>query len=297
MNRHPQYLNATKRAMIRLLTTFTSIYDRGQIMTGDKSSRFPVERIHKLHEIKILKHFGHDGVTVAGRDKRFAHFSPVLICFTNRSGSNALAEDLSQIPTCGLGKELMNHQAVVQISGKKGFAHLTDYLHHILANQQCDRPAVKVSVDQLLFLQASGVLEHCLYNAQAIHIRRRDLLSQAVSFFIASVTKEWTSEHNKKSDPPEFDERQILRILKNVSDANSRFDTTLSLLGLPNTTVFYEDHVNSRRDSLIRLSSFLGMNAVEFTLPEKRKTQRQTSADKIDFTRRIRAKYGIHSAQ
>lgn len=258
---------------------------------------FPVERIHKVHETKILGHFGREGVTVTKRDQRFAHISPVLICFTNRSGSNTLAEDLSQLPTCGLGKELMNHQAVVQISTRKGFAHLSDYLHHILANQDCERPAIKVSVDQLLFLQASGVLGHCLYNARAIHIRRRDLLSQAVSFFIASVTKEWTSNHTRKGEPPEFNERRILKIMKNVSNANARFDMTLSILGLPKTVVFYEDHVGSRRESLDNLSFFLGMESVDFNLPEKRKRERQGSSDKVEFTRRIRAKYGIHSTR
>ncbi len=259
------------------------------------SVSFPVERIHKVHENKILEHFGHEGVTVTERDQRFANISPVLICFTNRSGSNTLAEDLSRLPTCGLGKELLNHQAVVQISMRKGFAHLSDYLYHILANQECERPAIKVSVDQLLFLHASGVLENCIYNARAIHIRRRDLLSQAVSFFIASVTKEWTSKHTRKAEPPEFDERRILKIMQNVSNANARFDMTLSILGLPKTIVFYEDHVVSRHESLNNLSFFLGMESVDFTLPEKRKRQRQTSSDKIEFTRRIRAKYGIRS--
>ena len=191
----------------------------------------------------------------------------------------------------------MNHKAVVQISAGKGFAHLSDYLHHILSSQQCERPALKVSVDQLLFLQASGVLQHCLYNAQAIHIRRRNLLSQAVSFFIASVTKEWTSTHTKKAAPPEFDERRILKIMSNVSNANSRIDMALSLLGLPNTIVFYEDHVSCRHESLTRLASFLGMDSAEFTLPEKRKRQRQTSNDKIEFTRRVRAKYGTQRNQ
>lgn len=258
---------------------------------------FPVERIHKVHETKILRHFGREGVTVTQRDERFADVSPVLICFTNRSGSNTLAEDLSHLPTCGLGREMMNHQAVVQISTRKGFAHLSDYLHHILDTQDCERPAIKLSVDQLLFLQASGVLEHCLYNARAIHIRRRDLLSQAVSFFIASVTKEWTSKHTRKDEPPEFNERRILKIMKNVSNANARFDMTLSILGLPKTVVFYEDHVSCRHESLSRLASFLGMDSAEFTLPEKRKRQRQTSNDKIEFTRRIRAKYGVERDQ
>lgn len=289
-------MNALKRAITSGVYGIGPICDGEQSMIIKNSSGFPIKRVFKLHENKIVEHFGREGVTVDRRDERFVHFSPVLICFTNRSGSNALAEDLSQLPTCGHGKELMNYEAVVGISTRKGFGHLADYLYYILSDQECERPAIKVSVDQLLFLQAYGLLEHCLYNSRAIHVRRQDLLSQAVSFFIASVTKEWTSKHTKRCDPPKFDERQILTIMKSISDANSRFDTTFSLLGLPTTVVAYEDHVNSRRDSLIRLSSFLGMNSVDFSLPEKREIHRQTSTDKIDFARRIREKYGIHGA-
>lgn len=247
------------------------------------------------HEKEILNYFGHSQCVVDEHDSRFDKFSGFFILFTNRCGSNSIAEDISKIPQCGLGREIFNSPMVIKNSQQQEISTFADYIYYMCKEQNCLSPGVKVGVDQLLFLYESGVLEFCLRGFKFILIQRRDLVSQAVSYFIANTTKQWQSFQPPSAPVPKFDDDQILNIMKAISTQNAKMRGFLSLVGAAYHEVIYEEYFADPVGSLEVISQFLGVKETnfEFSVDDK-KLKKQSSGVNTDYIDRIRQRYGIY---
>lgn len=239
----------------------------------------PVEKQFTIHEDEIVKYFDSDFVNVLKKDDRFLSFIPFIVCFTNRSGSNTICEDISNIPGCGYARERLNLPCIISYSKNNKLLSLSDYLYWVFERQNCENPGLKLSIDQLIFLYEAGVLQNCLKNCRFIVTTRRDILEQAISFYIASETKQWTSKHNALKDPPEFNEEKILSIMNNIASANSRIFRFMSLTGAPFIEVVYEDYVLDRSDKIFSIAEFMGCDSKSFSIKSYNKVLKKQSTD------------------
>lgn len=248
---------------------------------------FPVEKRFIGHETEILKYFGKDHIIDNSLIDRFRSYQPFIVCFTNRSGSNMLCEDIASLKGCGHAGETALSHAVINQSRKGQLGTFSEYLLSVFDSQESEFPGIKLSIDQLLFFYESKILKECLPHCKFIFIRRRDLVSQSVSFYIADRTKQWTSQHEAQSTPPPYNKRKILRILNNVSDANSRFVKFFSITQTPYCEIVYEDFIDNREADLKRIAKHLGTSDVLDNIPTRKTLKQQKLDTKTEYKRKF----------
>lgn len=108
---------------------------------------------------------------------------------------------------------------------------------------------------------------------------RRDILEQAISFYIASETKQWTSKHNALKDPSEFNEEKILSIMNNTASANSRIFSFMSLTGAPFIEVAYEAYVLDISGTIFSIAESMGCDSKSFFIKSYNKKLNKQSMD------------------
>ena len=258
---------------------------------GNSCIESPVEKKFDRHEQEIFHFFGSDRIVGGVEKSKFRAFNPYILVFSNRSGSNALAEDMKISLEVGPASERVNSPAVINKSRDKGFDYFDQYLYWVFSSQKSTTPGVKASVDQLLFLYTSGVLRHCFGDPEIIFIERRDLLAQAISMFIARETGQWTSRQEQSREEPVFDRDKILTIQKNIAEGNARFNRLVSAVGLDVFRVIYEDYVEDRAAILSALAGRLGVTYKGEPDPSRKKIKKQVSKTKELYHQYIRDEF------
>jgi len=166
----------------------------------------------------------------------------ILVCFTNRSGSNYLAQLLETTGEITRAREFFNAPFITKLSEKHGLTSFPQYCQHISEAFRSEGRtwASKVSLDQLILLLRTGIIPEIYDPVRFVFIQRRDLLQQAISFSIAAQTQRWTALQQEAGHEPEFDPNDILRRLGGLSKKNVDFNRLLTVLGPP-VHVVYED--------------------------------------------------------
>jgi hypothetical protein len=82
-----------------------------------------------------------------------------FMCFTNRSGSNYVAEAMASTGELNLAAEIYNWDMVLNVSREHGIVDFRDYFCR-LANSQAINGIVlaKVSIDHIVLLHKTGIL-------------------------------------------------------------------------------------------------------------------------------------------
>jgi len=193
------------------------------------------------HERTINEIFG-DGVNVAPQPRQYPC---VIIAFVNRSGSNYLAELLKSTGKfAGLGESLNAH-TVKYLAPRYRAVTFADYL--IRLRQEDLRGSDKVWGLKTGWMQFSMLCRSRaipnLLRPQIILIRRRDIVAQAISYYIAEQTAQWTSKESATIDRDKitYDGAKIMKHLVSIVDSNSKLQTVLTLSGCPFEEIVYED--------------------------------------------------------
>lgn len=242
------------------------------------------------HERAIAAHFG-------GR-VRFAGPGPVLpvplvlVGFTNRSGSTLLAHYLRQTGAFGGCGEFLNHPAVT--AATPAAASFPDHVA-ALAAQACpggEQLCLKASWDQIAMLARWNVL--AMFPAvRVIHIRREDMLAQAVSRLIAEQTGLWTSRHRPQADAPppdpRFDPGMLGEFLDSQVQGDGMIDLLAQALDLPLIHVTHEQILRRPGLHLQRLAAFCGVGLGDWQ-PRDPPLERQAGARNAAFAAAYRSR-------
>ena len=169
----------------------------------------------------------------------------LLIGFVNRSGSNYLAELLrSTGGFSGLDESLNDHSMRV-LGGRYQVRSLADYivrLHREQGRQKGSIWGMKVGWMQLAMLLRARIVPELLAPRMVL-VRRRDIVSQAVSLYIAERTSQWTTNdpQAKSREEVEYDGQRILNTLRGIVQSYANLQQVALLGGIPVVDVFYED--------------------------------------------------------
>lgn len=171
--------------------------------------------------------------------------SDVFLCFTNRSGSNFLARVLRSTGRFPLAEEVFNRDAIERRASAAGSSDFSQYCRMIRETTAHGGSisAVKTSWHQLYFLYQMQLIPGVFRAPKFIHIQRRDVLGQAISFSLASQTGAWISNAGTTTKKAEFDELGILRFMERITISNARFEALFALLQPKVCKVYYEDLV------------------------------------------------------
>jgi LPS sulfotransferase NodH len=150
----------------------------------------------------------------------------LFLCFTNRCGSNYLAQLLAATGAFNEAGEFFNAPTVFEHAVPRGLRSLAAYfsvLPEIVPHR--GRLAAKAGIDQLVMLADAGILDALGGRARYLLLERQDRLGQAISRVIASQNGRWTTAH--ESDLPDsalvYDRFAIDLELAKITRANAAF--------------------------------------------------------------------------
>ncbi|MBL3576174.1 Stf0 family sulfotransferase [Rhodovulum sulfidophilum] len=190
-----------------------------------------------FHETEIAQTF--DGAVYYDGTGPVFDTPLAVLLFSNRSGSNLLAEHLINSGSfCGLG-EVLNYDFVNSVKQKHGTPSFPKYLESIARDNARDGEifGVKASIEQLAMLLRWKIPE-MFSGIKIINIERHDLVEQAVSMSIAMQTKSWSSEIATDVEPV-FDFEQIAQYFENFACNLADRRAFLDLLKVPSRTLNY----------------------------------------------------------
>lgn len=201
-----------------------------------------INKTNRNHQNNIHSHF--KGNVQFEESAPIFDFPLCLLAFTNRCGSNLLAEYLEATGLfCGF-HEPLNSDVVSHISQLRDIHTFPDYIEHVTRNQH--KPDqfffMKSSWDQFLMLREWGIL-NMFSGLRIVYIERLNYINQAISYTIANQTKQWTVFHEKQNDEVHYDRTVIDAVIAANSKANRIFRYLFELLNLDYVHIAYEELV------------------------------------------------------
>lgn len=204
-----------------------------------------------------------------------------VICFTNRCGSTFLAHALASEGRIQAAGEQLNFEPVSTQSTKLGLRSYPAYLAHLIERGSARSGifGVKAGIGQLIGLYNAGVLERVKDKLTLVHITRQDLLAQAVSMYIATRTKRWTSKQEGVDAELLYQPGVLLSTLDGLCRRNAAFKALFELFQLDAVPVQYEKLVDDPGKVVKRVGRHLGLPNLRY-VPEKVPIEKQ--ADEVN---------------
>lgn len=223
-------------------------------------------------------------------DPNVGRLSCVIVAFVNRSGSNYLCDLLRSSGVFTEINEILNDGFVTEFTRRNNVSTFDNYLKLQHDEQKASGGTVwgfKAGWAQLCMLKRTGAIPLVL-NPVLLKVRRRDVLGQAISFFIAEHTNQWTTLDRAmmKREEIKYDGAKILAHLRNVMFAYSMLDQVTMLCGLPVHELVYEDLLD-RPQTII--SDVITTVSGQSALPDLSRLRLKVQRDDIsqEFRRRF----------
>jgi LPS sulfotransferase NodH len=200
--------------------------------------------------------------TEVRRDIRY-----VFLCFTNRCGSNFLANALSSSGHLNRAGEFFNGDAIVDNCLQRNHSSVPDYFKSLTYREGKNGFLVsKLSYMHLEILGKAGVLDRIIDLSRFIVIERADKLAQAISYALAFQTGRWTYDMpGQKSEAElEFSRERINEIIEAILDQNQRFARFFAINGIISPTVQYERFTEEPTRQVQILGQFIGLPQLRY---------------------------------
>jgi trehalose 2-sulfotransferase len=240
---------------------------------------------NNAHAKKLTEFFG----SLSAEEPNFSpqmHF--IFLCYTNRCGSNYVAELFASSSKYNLAGEDLNFDTVIRHSTEHGFKNLGAYFSFLVRRKARNNTfVIKLAVQHLELLVTSGIMKKIQSQSYFVLIERADKLNQAISFALAFGTGKFTSrqEGHHKPEEVEFSAAHIQGILQGLVESYRRFDLFFGMNGIVPSYVIYEQLAADSVGYLSRLGTELGLE--ELTVdPKAVRIERQ--ANEVNLLWRIK---------
>ena len=194
----------------------------------------------------------------------------IFLCFTNRSGSNYLAELLASSQHLPLAGENLNFNTVIVHARQKSLPSFQDYFS-FLVRLTAGHGVVflKVAPSHLEVLGRSGILDQVIHRSRFVVIERADKLAQAISHLIAFQTGRFTStvQNSAETAEPHFNREALERIINRNANEYRDFSLFFGHNGIVQAQVIYEQLVHDPASVLAYVGDMLGVEIFQSTFP------------------------------
>lgn len=238
------------------------------------------------HEREIAKFFG--SLQVPASARMLAPEVCVML-FSNRSGSSLVCDYMRATGRfSGMGEPL-NHPLVAQRSARHGIESFYGYLEWLMENVH--KPdtmfGMKASADQALMMLSSGAIPTCYGRVNWLVAKRRDILAQAVSHWIAAQTDQWASFDDGNKKAPKYSYTGIKSQVLGVIESNRQIEEFCASSGIEPIEIFYEDFLDSPVEQTAALAERLGFSSVAVD-PAHLKRKKQAGSLNREFMEKFR---------
>lgn len=244
-----------------------------------------IKQSQKPHQDRISSLFSGD-VEFSGSKPLF-DFPLCLLAFTNRCGSNVLAEYLKATNYfCGF-QESLNSDVVERNSQKHDIHRFPDYIVHLTQQQsEVDKYFfIKSSWDQLLMLQEWRILK-MFSGLKIVYIERLNYINQAISYVIANQTKQWTAFQEKENDTVHYDRKTIDGVIAANAKANRIFRYLFEILDFDYVHVAYENLATNPQEITNRILHNFGLDSQRNLSSYQPRHQVQANSRNQEFKQR-----------
>jgi LPS sulfotransferase NodH len=229
------------------------------------------------HLLKILEHFG-DFTTNHPPEPEGINY--LFICYTNRSGSNYLAELMESSGQYNLAGEDLNWETALDHKNIYHFNNFHEYFNHLVQSKQKSGTFIlKTAISHIELLGESGILDKIIHRSKFLVIQRGDKLGQAISHALAFSTGKYTSwmEGTKSPEEIDFSAPMITQILQDILEAEHQYGEFFALNGIIPTYLTYEQIVAAPLLLCPLIATQVGLNSFTPDL-SKIKLARQANA-------------------
>jgi len=240
---------------------------------------------------------------------------PYLVCGTPRSGTTLLCEGLRATGRLGVPTEYFNIGASIVPLGRRWAsptveAYVRDLyrfrtseegvfgtkLHWQQVEEMRDDLGLgRLAGEDLGSPQRERVMLETLFpGARHVHVQRNDRDRQAVSYWLAEHTRQWSVHHGEEppaSDLPVYDYRAIDALRGRIDHGEASWARYFTETGVEPLRVAYEDLCESYCDEIARVGRALGIAiALDQVIPSQLK--RQANGYSEEILERYRAERG-----
>jgi len=222
-----------------------------------------------------------------------------LVCSTPRSGSTLLCEGLRATGRLGVPTEYFNIDAsVVPLSVRWGSTTATDFVRDLyrfrtsqegvfgtkLHWQQVEEMRDDLGLGRLAGegpfpARERAMLDALFPGARHVHVYRQDRHRQAVSYWIAEHTRQWSvhiGEEPPPADPPAYDYDAIEALRAKVEHGEACWARYFEENGVEPIRVSYDDLSCAYAEVIASVACALGMDVSPADVPPPR-LRRQTN--------------------
>jgi len=206
------------------------------------------------HEQELRRHFGKRTIYFGGTQIAAPLF---LLAFTNRCGSNLLAEYIRGLSYFAGFREELTHSRIIERCRQERLSSPAEYMLSLHSASPAQHYGFKANADQLAMVFRLG-LSKLFSSTKVVHVRRHDALDQAVSFSIADQTKMWWSLNEPTNVQPKFIFDDIRARLEGIMQADAAIPVIAALGGADYFQLRYEDLVTHPLREIRHFSEFAG---------------------------------------
>jgi len=210
------------------------------------------------HEKHIAAHF--EQRVVYRGEGACLPFPLAVVCFTNRCGSMLLADYLRLAGSFAGLQEQLSWPYVGKLSSRNKWKSFPEYIAGVATANRGNALVFgfKASWEQLVMLLRWRV-DRMFTSLCVVHIERRDVVAQAVSYWIAQQTSQWTSRQRGKPTEPEYSFREINARVVSISNGNAAIRRIASVYALPVHLTVYEELIEHPLAEIERIHRRFGL--------------------------------------
>ncbi len=204
----------------------------------------------------------------------------VFICYTNRCGSNLVAELIGSDGRYPVACEDLNRKEIIPFAKRSNASSFGDYFAKLVtAKAKNGVFLVKTLPAHLHLLGAFGILEQIMDRSHFILVERSDKLGQAISLSIALQTGAWMSHDKTKMKPEDlvFSEADVTAQLRFIWQSNLLFDQFFAFNGLVPFHIVYEQLLADQERYIGNAAASCGLPGLKVH-PGEIRLQRQANA-------------------
>ncbi|MBT8425831.1 MAG: hypothetical protein KJO67_12715 [Silicimonas sp.] len=208
----------------------------------------------------------------------------VLVASTPRSGSHMLGHAMAASGVLGVPYEYLNPANLDEWRRRLGVTGTDDLLRALFRRRTTPNGVfgLKAHYDHAQAFGGAAALIAALPGAVIVHIRRGDVLRQAISYAIARQTGVWIAGQDAVSDDIRFDAALINRCLNDIVVQNARWDTAFREAGITPLPLFYEDVRDDIAGAVARVARHAGVECQPQDIAVDAQTRRQSKTSRTD---------------
>lgn len=204
----------------------------------------------------------------------------IFLCFTNRSGSNYVAELLGSTKQVNIAGEFLNFDTALTHIKKDDLSSFYDYFIGLMDTLSVNGNfACKLAITQVALMQQAGLLDELMPYSNFVVSERADLLGQAISLEIASRTGQWASymQPTGVATDADFDRNRLEMIIRSIARDQQLFRLFFATNGIEYFHVNYEQLTSHTATVMQMACDWLGIEIAPDCF-ERTDSQRQSNA-------------------